>query len=57
MNRNTLNKTFDPQTLANDLCEIRRINAQSFALLAEADWDKPVNGNLYRCIGIYGFNT
>jgi hypothetical protein len=39
---NTLNKTFDPQTLADDLLEVRRIYAQFFAGLAEADWDKPV---------------
>ena len=39
---NALNKTFDPQTLADDLFEIRRIYAQFFAGLTEADWDKPV---------------
>jgi hypothetical protein len=42
---NTLNKTFDPQTLADDLLEVRRIYAQFFAGLAEADWDKPVKGS------------
>lgn len=42
---NTLNKTFDPQTLADDLSEVRRIYAQFFARLAEADWDKPVRGS------------
>lgn len=44
MNMNTLNKTFDPQTLADDLFEVRRIYAQFFVGLAEADWDKPVKG-------------
>ena len=41
---NTLNKTFDPQTLADDLLEVRRIYAQFFSGLVEADWDKPVKG-------------
>ena len=41
MNMNTLNKTFDPQTLADDLFEVRRIYAQFFAKLAEADWERP----------------
>jgi hypothetical protein len=45
MNTNTLNKTFDPQTLADDLFEVRRIYAQFFAGLTEADWDKPVKGS------------
>ena len=42
---NTINKTFDPQTLADDLLEVRRIYARFFAGLAEADWDKPVKGS------------
>lgn len=44
MNMNTLNKTFDPQTLADDLYEVRRIYAEFFARLDEAAWDKPVKG-------------
>ena len=44
MNMNTLNKTFDPQTLADDLLEVRRIYAQFFVTLDEANWDKPVKG-------------
>jgi hypothetical protein len=42
MNTDTMNKTFDPETLADDLTEVRRIYAGFFAGLAEADWDKPV---------------
>jgi hypothetical protein len=37
-----MNATFDPQTLADDLCAVHRMYAQFFAGLAEADWDKPV---------------
>src|SRR5512145_49184 len=44
MNMNTLNKTFDPEYLANDLLEVRRIYAEFFAALNESDWDKPVTG-------------
>ena len=44
MNTSTSNKTFDPQTLADDLSEVRRIYAQFFAGLAAAGWDKPVKG-------------
>ena len=44
MNTNTLDKTFDPQTLAADLSEVRRIYAQFFVGIATADWDKPVKG-------------
>jgi len=42
---NTLDKTFDPQTLADDLLEVRRIYAEFFATLNESDWDKPVKGS------------
>ena len=42
---NTVNEIFDPQTLADDLGEVRRIYAEFFARLNEADWDKPVKGN------------
>ena len=39
-----MNKTFDPQTLADDLTELRRIYAEFFASLDESSWDKPVKG-------------
>ncbi len=42
MYTNTLDKSFDPQTIADDLSEVRRIYSQFFAELTEADWDKPV---------------
>ncbi len=42
---NTLNKTFDPQTLADDLLEVRRIYAEFFAALNESDWDKALKGS------------
>lgn len=42
---NTLNNTFDPQTLADDLLEVRRIYAEFFAALNESAWDKPVKGS------------
>lgn len=41
---NSNDKTFDPQTLANDFCEVRRIYADFFARLTKADWEKPVKG-------------
>ena len=41
---NLTDKTFDPQTLANDLSEVRRIYANFFAELSEADWERPVKG-------------
>lgn len=44
MNKNLLNNTFDPETLADDLLEVRRIYAQFFAELYGVDWDKPVKG-------------
>lgn len=44
MTMNTCHKILDPQTLADDLSEVRRIYAQFCAGLAEADWDKPVKG-------------
>lgn len=44
MNPKILNDTFDPQTLADDLMEVRRIYAGFFSGLVEADWDKPVKG-------------
>jgi hypothetical protein len=39
-----MNTTFDPQTLADDLSEVRRIYAEFFATLDESSWDKPVKG-------------
>ncbi len=44
MNENALNKTFDPQTMADDLLEVRRLYAQFFAGLRKEGWDKPVKG-------------
>jgi hypothetical protein len=45
MSTKPLDKTFDPQTLADDLREVRRIYAEFFAALNESDWDKPVKGS------------
>lgn len=42
---NTLNKTFDPQTIADDLLEVRRIYDEFFANVKVSDWDKPVKGS------------
>ena len=39
-----MDKTFDPQTLADDLSEANRIYARFFATLDETSWDKPVKG-------------
>ena len=39
-----MDMTFDPQTLADDLSEVRRIYAGFFATLEETSWDKPVKG-------------
>lgn len=36
-----MNTTFDPQTLADDLSEVRRIYSRFFATLDETHWDKP----------------
>jgi hypothetical protein len=35
---------FDPQLLANDLCEVHRIYADFFAHLLVDDWERPVKG-------------
>jgi hypothetical protein len=45
MNTNVLNETFDPQTLADDILEVRRIYTEFFATLDETRWDKPVKGS------------
>ena len=37
-----MNTTFDPQTLADDLCAVHRMYAHFFAGLAQADWDRSV---------------
>ena len=39
-----MNDTFDPQTLADDLCDVHRIYANLFAGLDHAAWDQPVRG-------------
>lgn len=42
-----MNNTFDPATLADDLCEVRRLYEGFFAALDETGWDgwdKPVKG-------------
>ncbi len=39
-----LDKTFDPQTLADDLGEVQRIYEKFFASLKPADWERPVKG-------------
>jgi hypothetical protein len=36
-----MNMTFDPKTLADDLCEVQRIYARFFATLDQTSWDKP----------------
>jgi len=42
---NTLNNTFDPQIIADDLLEVHRIYVEFFASIKESDWDKPVKGS------------
>jgi hypothetical protein len=42
---NTLDKTFDPETIADDLLEVRRIYIEFFDTVKEAGWDKPVKGS------------
>jgi hypothetical protein len=44
MNTTTMDKTFDPHTLADDLREVRRIYEQFFAGLDGVNWDNPVKG-------------
>ena len=39
-----MDATFGPQTLADDLGEVRRIYARFFAALDEAHCDRPVKG-------------
>lgn len=42
--KSSSDEIFDPQILANDLCEVHRIYADFFSHLNMADWDKPVKG-------------
>src|SRR5262245_28441050 len=44
MNTHTRNEIFDPQILADDLCEVRRMYARFFAALDESGWDSLVKG-------------
>lgn len=37
-----MNEPFDPQLLANDLCEVHRVYADFFSGLDRKDWEKPV---------------
>jgi hypothetical protein len=39
-----MNNPFDPQILADDLCEVRRIYAEFFSSLKLENWEKPVKG-------------
>jgi SCP-2 sterol transfer family/Mycothiol maleylpyruvate isomerase N-terminal domain len=39
-----VNETFDPLTLAEDLCEVHRIYKRFFATLDATGWDTPVKG-------------
>jgi len=43
MDMNISDKAFDPQTLADDLCEVHRIYARFFATLDEVGWDELVH--------------
>jgi hypothetical protein len=43
--KKTMNTTFDPKTLADDLTEIHRIYSRFFAALDESSWDKPGKGD------------
>ena len=38
-------QTFDPQTLADDLCEVHDMYARFFTRLNATGWDKPVKGS------------
>jgi len=40
-----MNNTFNPLTMADDLCEVQRIYATFFNGLNPADWDKSVKGD------------
>jgi SCP-2 sterol transfer family protein len=40
-----MNKTFNPQTLSDDLTEVHRTYFRFFAGLDESSWDKPVKGS------------
>lgn len=40
-----MDNPFDPQLLADDLCEVHRIYADFFSNLNMEDWERPVKGN------------
>lgn len=42
--KSSSNYIFDPQTLADDLCEVHRIYSDFFSHLKMTDWDRPVKG-------------
>ena len=44
MNQEFVNSTFDLQTVADDMCEVRRIYGDFFAKLTDDDWNRPVKG-------------
>jgi hypothetical protein len=39
-----MDNPFDPQIIADDLCEVRRIYAEFFSSLKMENWEKPVKG-------------
>jgi len=41
----TTDNTFDPQTIADDLLEVRHVYVEFFANIKESDWDRPVKGS------------
>ncbi len=45
MNQEFVNSTFDLQTVAEDMCVVRRIYADFFAKLTDDDWERPVKGS------------
>jgi hypothetical protein len=45
MNQDLVNYTFDLQTVADDMGEVRRIYAEFFARLTDEDWERPVKGS------------
>ncbi len=44
MDQELVRGTADIQTVADDLCEARRIYADFFAKLTDEDWQRPVRG-------------
>jgi hypothetical protein len=39
-----MNDPFDPQLIASDLCEVRRIYAEFFSSLKMENWERPIKG-------------